>query len=120
MVSLFPSTRAAMMSYDPYAPPGDPFAPPDASIGRDKSMKAGLPLGLGIFGMIAWILPIVGLPVTIWGLVRGIKALSGPNQAMAIVAIILCSLGMVLSVLNAAFGVYLFATGQNAALNQMK
>jgi hypothetical protein len=108
------------MSYDPYAPPGDPFAPPKASIDSDAGARAGLPFGLGLFGMIAWILPIVGLPVTIWGLVRAIKALSGPNQALAIVAIVLCSLGLVLSVLNMALGVYLVVTGQNAALNQMK
>jgi len=105
------------MSTNPYDPPGSPFVPPAA---QPKVAKAGLPLGLGIFGMIAWLLPIIGLPVTIIGLVFGIKALNGPSKGMAIAAVVLCSLGLMLTLVNVAAGIYLAVTGQHPLVNQLQ
>jgi hypothetical protein len=74
--------------------------------------KPGVSLSLGIFGLIAWIIPIVGLPVTITGLVFGIKALKREEISLAVVGTALCAIGLLLSVGNAVVGAYLGATGR--------
>ncbi|MEW6025730.1 MAG: DUF4190 domain-containing protein [Planctomycetota bacterium] len=70
-------------------------------------------LVLGIIGLIAWCLPIFGLPVTITGLVLGIKGLNSSKRGMAIAGIVMSSLGLLFSLANAAWGAYLGATGQH-------
>jgi len=86
---------------------------------QPKQGKPVTALVLGIVGMIAWLIPIIGLPVQITGLVFGIKALKSPKRGMAIAAIVLCIIGLVLTIINAAIGAYLGATGQIPALNDM-
>ena len=85
-----------------------PYYPQKASGGG----KAIASLVLGIIGMFAWLLPIVGLPVTITGLVLGVKSKYSENRGMAIAGIILTIIGLTLTVVNAAVGAYLGATGQ--------
>lgn len=104
------------MSSNPFEPPGH-----DLGTGDARQGKPGLALGLGIFGLIAWILPIIGLPVTVTGLIFGINAMSSrKKKGMATAATILCAIGLVFSSLNMAVGLYLGATGQHALVNQMK
>jgi hypothetical protein len=67
---------------------------------------------LGLIGLLAWIIPIIGLPVTITGLVFGMRALKREDVGLAIAGITLSSLGLVLSVANATLGAYLGATGR--------
>jgi hypothetical protein len=80
-----------------------------AGPGRGKAIAS---LVLGIIGLFAWCLPIVGLPVTITGLVLGIKGLKSSAKGMATAGIALCILGLVASIINAAIGAYMGATGQ--------
>jgi len=80
--------------------------------------KPGWSLGLGIFGLVAWLIPILGLPVSIVGLVFGVKALKRAKIGLAVAGIVLCSLGIGLSAFNAGLGVYLNATGQGSATSQ--
>ncbi len=90
--------------------PGQPdFAVPAASSGGGKAIAS---LCLGLFGLIAWFLPIIGLPTTITGLVLGIKSLQGPRKRMATAGIVPCIIGLVASIANGAIGAYLGATGQ--------
>lgn len=77
-----------------------------------SSGKAVASLVLGIVGLLAWLLPIIGLPVTIIGLVLGIGARRSPNSKMATAGIIMSLIGLVLTIANAAWGAYLGATGQ--------
>jgi hypothetical protein len=74
--------------------------------------KAIASLILGLAGLLFWILPILGLPVTIVGLVLGIKATNSARKGMATAGVVLCIIGLVLSVMNAAIGAYLGVTGQ--------
>ncbi len=74
--------------------------------------KAVASLVLGILGLIAWIIPIIGLPIGITGLVLGIKDLGSFRRGMACAGITLCIISLVLTVANAAIGAYLGATGQ--------
>jgi hypothetical protein len=100
-------------------PAGQPAPPqwgaqpiPTPAAGRRGSGQATASLVLGIVSLIAWLLPIVGLPVAITGLVLGILSASGVKRGMAITGIVLSSIGLVLGVINFAVGAYLGATGQ--------
>ena len=74
---------------------------------------------LGIVSLLAWCIPICGAPVTIAGIVLGIRGLqSSSMRVMAIVGIVLSSLGLIATVVNAAVGAYLGATGQHPLFNQ--
>ena len=66
-------------------------------------------LVLGIIGLIAWLLPILGYPVTIVGLVLGIKSVKSEKRGMAIAGIVMCSIGLVLSLINSILGVILYS-----------
>ncbi|HEY1375983.1 MAG TPA: hypothetical protein VGF55_04280 [Gemmataceae bacterium] len=92
----------------PSAPPAYDFDRPD-----DHSGMALASLILGCVGLAAWCLPIFGLPVTITGLVLGIKGVGSRGRGQAIAGIVLNAIGLVLSVVNAAVGAYLGATGQH-------
>ncbi len=104
-----------MVSHPYEAPRSDLSGNPEPGAG-----KPGLALGLGIFGLIAWFIPIVGLPVTISGIILGVKALSGPKKGLAVAAVILCGIGLFLAAINMAMGAYLGATGQHDLINQLK
>jgi len=91
--------------------PSAPFPGAPESPARTGGGKAIASLCLGLFGLIAWFLPIVGFPVTVTGLVLGIKSLNGPRNGMATAGIVLCIIGLVLSTANAAIDAYLGATG---------
>ncbi len=80
----------------------------------DAGGKAIASLVLGILGLVVWILPIIGLPVTIIGVVQGAKALHSRQRGMAIAGLILSVIGLVAAAINAAIGAYLGVTGQHS------
>ncbi len=91
-------------------PSGGYDAPPSASpSGGGKALAS---LIIGIASLLAWCLPCVGIPLSITGLVLGILDLKSPKRGMAIAGIALCSLGLLVSLVNAALGAYMGATGQ--------
>ena len=67
---------------------------------------------LGIASMILWCLPILGLPASIIGLVLGIKAQRENPSGAALTGIVLSSIGLVASIVNAGVGAYMGATGK--------
>lgn len=94
----------------------------DIANSRDGN-EPGKPLAslvLGIVGLITWIVPIIGLPISITGLVFGINATKRVQKGLAIAGVILCSIGLVLGGINFAWGAYLGATGQHALINKFK
>jgi hypothetical protein len=95
---------------------GQPVGPPPLGFAiqaqRDLSGKATTSMVLGLVGIVAWFLPIIGLPVTITGLVFGIKSRNSAGRSKAIAGIVLCSIFLAASVINAAIGVYMGATGR--------
>jgi hypothetical protein len=81
--------------------------------------EAIVSLVLGILSLIAWCIPICGAPVTIAGIVLGVRGLRATSaRAMAITGIVLSSLGLVATLINAAVGAYLGATGQYPLLRR--
>lgn len=75
---------------------------------------------LGILSIFAWLIPTLGLPITLLGLIIGVQTLRGvgmPNlrrveKGMAVAAVVLCSLGLLATIGNFAYRAYLVVTGQ--------
>lgn len=83
------------------------------------SGKAIASLVLGIIGMIAWFIPLFGAPITIVGLILGMRGLNSEGRGMAMTGMILSIIGLVLTIINASIGAYLGATGQHPLLNHI-
>lgn len=90
-----------------YIPPQyEYYIPPQAP---KKNGKATAALVLGIVGVIAWIIPLIGFPVTIAGLVlgiQGIKLEQGKRNAKAITGVILSVFFLIATTANSAIGAY--------------
>jgi hypothetical protein len=98
----------------------NPYDPPQATElrrptggGKGKG-KATASLVLGLISIITWIIPLIGLPTTIAGLVLGIKGLGRKRRGTAIAGIVLSAIFLVITVLNAALGAYLAVKTQLA------
>ena len=74
--------------------------------------KAIWSLAFGLAAAILWILPILGVPVAVAGLVLGIIARSGTRPRMATWGLGLSAVGMALAVLNGILGAYMSVTGR--------
>lgn len=70
-------------------------------------------LVLGITGFIAWLIPLLGFPITIVGIILGISGLKKGGKGMAIAGIILASITLLLTTANSAIG---FFKGYNGLL----
>ncbi|MDR0746842.1 MAG: hypothetical protein LBE89_02995 [Helicobacteraceae bacterium] len=70
-------------------------------------------LVLGIVGLLAWFIPLFGFPITITGLVLGVKGRKVQEErSLATAGFVLSIIGLTLTVINSAIGAYLAATGQ--------
>jgi hypothetical protein len=103
-VEALPPRREA----NPFAAPRAAPRPTARSDGQGTAVAS---LVLGIVAMVAWCLPILGLPVVIAGLVTGGLGLKTSGRGKAITGIILCSIALVLTLANMALGVYLAIHG---------
>jgi hypothetical protein len=106
---------------DPFNSDPNPYASPGASWGSaippaPHSGKAIAALVLGCVGLVAWCCPLLGLAITVPGLILGIIALKSDRRGMALAGIVLCSLGLVLSAVNAGWGAYMVISGQHPLL----
>lgn len=99
-------------------PPTEPWIDPSGGQGAPQSNGMSMAsMVLGIVGMVAWCLPILGLPICIIGLVLGITGKPKGAPGMAVTGIVLSSIGLVLTLANCAWGAYLGATGQHSLFN---
>jgi hypothetical protein len=95
------------------ASPDNPYQSPEQPSAKPKSNgKAIAALVLGISGMILWCCPLVGFPVTVLGLIFGILAIREQRSTMAIVAIVLSSIGILLTLGNAISGAVMMMAQQ--------
>ena len=79
------------------------YAVPDINKARKPGFGVAA-LVLGIVGVLAWIIPITGLPVGIIALVLGIIGLKKSSKGMSIVGIVLGIICLVLTIINSAIG----------------
>ena len=75
---------------------------------QESNGKSVASLVLGIVGVIAWCLPILGLPVGVIGLIMGIQ---GYNRSMAMAGIVLSIICLVLTIINSSIGAYMGSQG---------
>jgi hypothetical protein len=88
----------------------DDVAPKESLSNQPGNPTASL--ALGCFGLIAWICPIIGVPVTATGLVLGLKALNREENRIAVFGVTLSSIGLALSLVSSVASAYLIATGR--------
>ena len=74
--------------------------PPESSKGMAVASMV-----LGIVGFVAWCLPLVGYPVTIVGIVLGVKAKSQGQGGMAVAGIVMSIITLVFTLINSIAGV---------------
>lgn len=76
---------------------------------QDNRGSATAALVLGIISLVAWCLPLAGYPITIAGLIIGIGAMKNctTSKGMAIAGVIMCSIGLVATLINSILGVIL-------------
>ena len=74
--------------------------------------KATAGMIMGIAGLILWLLPILGIPNCIIGLILSIKGMNSSKPVSAKVGLILNIIGIVVAIINASIGAYMGATGQ--------
>lgn len=84
---------------------------------NNKKIKTGLTLG--IIGLFAWFIPLIGFPITIIGLIFSIKASKTTKKKTAIWAMTLSIIGLFLTIVNASIGAYMGATGQHTLVNKI-
>lgn len=76
------------------------------------SKKATTALVLSIIGLVAWIIPLLGLPITVIGLILSIKRLES-DRKKAIFALVLSIVGLILTVVSFSIGSYIGWTELN-------
>ena len=115
-----PSNYPPPNPYDtPSTPPPNPYAPPvygqqpvypypatpQPERGRGLAIAGMI---LGIISMVAWLLPFLGFPTAIVGLILSILGRrSVTRKGMALAGIILSSIALALSICNAAAGIWI-------------
>lgn len=86
---------------------GTPLQPVSNETPKQESLGLGIAaLVLGIVGLLAWIIPIIGLPVGVVALILGIMGLMKSNKGMSIAGIVLGIICLVLTIINGAIGAY--------------
>lgn len=98
---------------EPDAPPAEEPADSLPDIRDPHGGKAVAALVLGCLGLGAWCLPILGLPLTLTGLVLGVQGLRSRHHGLAVAGVVLSLVGLALSVGNAILGAYLASTGRH-------
>ena len=74
---------------------------------------------IGIIGIVPCLFPLCGLPTSVIGLVLSIIGLKSSKRGLAITGIVLNGLWLLLTIVNAAIGAYLGATGQHELVNKL-
>lgn len=86
---------------------GSPLQNQQTNGDESGNMRLGIiSLVLGITGLLAWIIPIFGLPIGVTALVFGISGLKKSGRGMAIAGIVLGIICLVLTIINSAIGAY--------------
>jgi hypothetical protein len=92
----------------------------EGDILKKQDKKAYLGLILAVLGMIAWLIPLFGVPINIVALINSIKAIDSREKNISIIGIVLSAVGLILSIINAVLGAHLGATGQSNLVNKIK
>ena len=73
----------------------------------DRSNKSNLSLLLGFVGLAAWLIPLAGFPVTIYGIVCGLAGSKTDDRGTAMTGLVLCFGGLLLTIIQTVVIVYI-------------
>jgi len=76
-----------------------------------KNGAASAGLVLGIISLLGWIIPLIGAPISIIGLVQSVRGQKSENQGQATTGLILNMIGLVATIINASIGAFKGAHG---------
>jgi hypothetical protein len=79
---------------------------------KDQRGLAIASLVLGLISLCAWFIPLCGGPIALAGLVTGYMGKESSQRTLAIAGLVTSALGMLGTLINAAYGAYLGITGQ--------
>jgi len=97
-----PPTYPAAPQQAPAAYPAPPWAmQPTPQQGTGTATAA---LVLGIVGLLAWLLPLIGLPVNVIGIVLGALGRRGPSKGTATAGLVCSVIGLGLTIINGIAG----------------
>ena len=100
----------------PLSPPRPPTMPGPHYTPQPSAPAKSQPIAgfvLGIIGLLAWLIPLFGFPITITGLILSIKTKMKPEGGgLAVAGIVLNIIGLVATIINMSIGAYMDATGQ--------
>ncbi len=74
-------------------------------MGKKVNGKSNTSLILGIISLIAWLLPLVGYPISIVGLCLGISERKKEKNKSSTIGIVLSSIGLGITLINSIAGV---------------
>jgi len=75
---------------------------------ENQTKKSKKPMVLGIVSLVAWLIPIIGFITSTFGIVISSKRLKENKCKAYKIGLSLNIVGMILSVLNSAIGIYLY------------
>lgn len=77
---------------------------------KNEKRRAFASFILGTLSMVMWVLPVVGVCTSILGISLGISVKSS-HQRVAVTGILLSTIGLLLTLINAFFGGYIASKG---------
>jgi hypothetical protein len=100
---------SALPASDIYQAQNTQAAAPETA---DKKATAALILGIG--SLVAWLIPLLGFPVSIVGIIMGATGIgnSSAKKTWALTGLILSIIGFVASIISSIIGATLGTTGQ--------
>lgn len=63
---------------------------------------------LGLISIIAWIIPLFGIPIAIIGIIMGVMGRKSSKKGMATAGLVLSIIFLLASIANAGLGAYLY------------
>lgn len=83
------------------------------------SRKASAARIIGFVSLIAWLIPLIGIPLSMLGLVLGGLGLQAANRKAAMLGMGLCVFTLLLGLINAVVGAYQSIQGDHALVNKV-
>jgi hypothetical protein len=96
----------------------NPYKIPTSELTTPEMPTSNKPVIMATLGLIFWLIPLIGLPISIIGLVITIKRRAAAPKKY-VVSYVLLIVALCLSVMNMGIGAYMGMIGQNKLVNKI-
>lgn len=76
----------------------------------DRSGSAIAGFVLGLISLVAWLLPLIGYPVTICGIIFSGRSLDSDRKGLAIVGLVLSVICLIITIINSILGAMFYGS----------